>query len=158
MRSRLIVVSSVLIAAWIAACGSDGRSVAPGDSGDAGNDGTTTPTSDAAGDGSSATDAPIEGSVGPATDASDFPRWSSIVTRISGTIAAGEKLALEVPAAQGRTFQPKVTELETARRNFLALVSDVRPELRASWSRAIPRWCALHWPRSSSCPSRSVAP
>jgi len=50
------------------------------------------------------------------TDAADFPRWNSTVTRITGTIKAGEKLALEVPAAPGRTFKPKVTELEAARR------------------------------------------
>ncbi|MDB5216528.1 MAG: Polyketide cyclase/dehydrase [Myxococcaceae bacterium] len=50
------------------------------------------------------------------TDAADFPRWNSTVTRIKGTIAAGEKLALEVPAAPGRTFTPKVTELDAARR------------------------------------------
>ncbi len=50
------------------------------------------------------------------TDAADFPRWNSTVSRIAGTIKAGEQLALEVPAAPGRTFKPKVTELETARR------------------------------------------
>ena len=50
------------------------------------------------------------------TNAADFPRWNSTVTRITGKIDAGEKLALEVPAAPGRTFKPKVTELEPARR------------------------------------------
>jgi hypothetical protein len=50
------------------------------------------------------------------TNAVDFPRWNSTVTRIGGTIAVGEKLALEVLAAPGRTFKPKVTELEPARR------------------------------------------
>jgi hypothetical protein len=34
------------------------------------------------------------------------------VTRIGGTIALGEKLRIEVPAAPGRTFQPRVTEFE----------------------------------------------
>lgn len=46
------------------------------------------------------------------TNAQDFPRWNSTVTRISGTIALGERLALEVPAAPTRTFEPKVTKLE----------------------------------------------
>jgi hypothetical protein len=50
------------------------------------------------------------------TDAEDFPRWNSTITRIGGNIAQGEKLALEVQAAPGRTFKPKVTELEAARR------------------------------------------
>jgi hypothetical protein len=50
------------------------------------------------------------------TDAADFPRWNSTIARIGGTIAEGEKLALEVPAAPGRTFRPKVTELQAARR------------------------------------------
>jgi hypothetical protein len=50
------------------------------------------------------------------TDAADFPRWNSTVSRIRGSIKAGEKLALEVPAAPGRTFKPKVTDLEPARR------------------------------------------
>ena len=50
------------------------------------------------------------------TDAKDFPRWNSTVARIGGTIALGEKLALEVPAAPGRTFKPKVTELESPHR------------------------------------------
>ncbi|HEX7838917.1 MAG TPA: SRPBCC domain-containing protein [Kofleriaceae bacterium] len=42
------------------------------------------------------------------TNAADFPRWNSTVTRITGTIAQGERLALEVPAAPGRTFKPRV--------------------------------------------------
>ncbi len=50
------------------------------------------------------------------TDAADFPRWNSTVSRITGTIELGKKLALEVPAAPNRTFKPKVTELEPARR------------------------------------------
>ncbi len=45
------------------------------------------------------------------TDAAGFPRWNSTVTRVDGTIALGEKLALRVPAAPDRTFSPKVTEL-----------------------------------------------
>ncbi|MEA2750392.1 MAG: hypothetical protein QOI41_4535, partial [Myxococcales bacterium] len=55
MRSRLVVVSSLLIAAWIAACGSDGSPIDPGSSaGDGGNDGTTT-NEGAAGDSASDT-------------------------------------------------------------------------------------------------------
>jgi hypothetical protein len=46
------------------------------------------------------------------TDAPAFPRWNSTVTRIGGTIALGQKLAIEVPAAPGRTFKPRVTLLE----------------------------------------------
>jgi hypothetical protein len=49
------------------------------------------------------------------TNAADFPRWNSTVTRITGTIAQGERLALEVPAAPGRTFRPRVTRLEPER-------------------------------------------
>lgn len=45
------------------------------------------------------------------TNAADFPRWNSTVTRLSGTIAEGERLALEVAAAPGRTFRPRVTRL-----------------------------------------------
>jgi hypothetical protein len=40
------------------------------------------------------------------TNAAEFPRWNSTVTRIAGTIAEGERLALEVAAAPGRTFKP----------------------------------------------------
>ena len=46
------------------------------------------------------------------TNAADFPRWNSTVTRITGTIAEGERLALEVAAAPGRTFRPRVTRIE----------------------------------------------
>jgi hypothetical protein len=49
------------------------------------------------------------------TNAADFPRWNSTVTRIAGKIEPGEKLALEVPAAPGRTFKPRVTRLEPRR-------------------------------------------
>lgn len=45
------------------------------------------------------------------TNASDFPRWNSTVSKIDGAIALGEKLALEVPAAPGRTFKPRVSQL-----------------------------------------------
>ena len=49
------------------------------------------------------------------TNAADFPRWNSTVTRITGTIAPGERLALEVKAAPGRTFKPRVTRFEPER-------------------------------------------
>jgi hypothetical protein len=46
------------------------------------------------------------------TDAPGFGRWNSTVTAIGGTIALGEKLAIQVPAAPGRTFKPRVTAFE----------------------------------------------
>jgi uncharacterized protein YndB with AHSA1/START domain len=49
------------------------------------------------------------------TNATDFPRWNSTVTRIAGPIEHGAKLALEVPAAPGRTFKPRVTRFEPER-------------------------------------------
>jgi len=69
MRSRLLVVSSLLIAAWIAACGSDGSGVEPIPGGDGGNDGPVTTDNDAAGD-SSTSDA--LGSDAPAPTACDM--------------------------------------------------------------------------------------
>jgi hypothetical protein len=44
------------------------------------------------------------------TDAEGFPAWNSTVSRIDGTIALGERLALKVPLAPERTFKPKVTK------------------------------------------------
>jgi hypothetical protein len=49
------------------------------------------------------------------TNAADLPRWNTTVTRLTGTIAAGERLALEVPIAPGRVFKPKVAQLEASR-------------------------------------------
>jgi hypothetical protein len=49
------------------------------------------------------------------TNAADFPRWNSTVTRIAGSIEQGEKLEIEVPAAPGRTFRPRVVKLEPGR-------------------------------------------
>ena len=49
------------------------------------------------------------------TDAASFPRWNSTVTKIDGSIAPGETLKLEVPAAPGRVFKPKVTAFEPSR-------------------------------------------
>jgi uncharacterized protein YndB with AHSA1/START domain len=50
------------------------------------------------------------------TDAAGFPKWNSTVTSIEGRIALGERLALKVPLAPGRTFKPKVTEFEPPNR------------------------------------------
>jgi hypothetical protein len=49
------------------------------------------------------------------TNAADFPRWNSTVTRVAGPIERGARLAIEVPAAPGRTFKPRVTQLEPER-------------------------------------------
>jgi hypothetical protein len=49
------------------------------------------------------------------TDAAGFPSWNSTVSRIEGTIAPGNKLAIQVPLAPGRTFTPKVTTFEVDR-------------------------------------------
>jgi uncharacterized protein YndB with AHSA1/START domain len=46
------------------------------------------------------------------TDAAGFPAWNSTVTRIDGQIRLSEKLAIQVPAAPGRTFSPRVTAFE----------------------------------------------
>jgi hypothetical protein len=50
------------------------------------------------------------------TDAVKFPSWNSTVTRVDGTIARGQKLALQVPAAPGRVFKPTVAAFEANRR------------------------------------------
>jgi uncharacterized protein YndB with AHSA1/START domain len=50
------------------------------------------------------------------TDAAGFPRWNSTVTRIGGAIALGEELEIQVPAAPGRTFKPRVTAFEPGAR------------------------------------------
>ena len=49
------------------------------------------------------------------TDAPGFPGWNSTVTRIDGTIAAGQTLKIQVPSAPGRVFKPKVSGVEAAR-------------------------------------------
>lgn len=49
------------------------------------------------------------------TDADGFAAWNSTVTRLAGPIAVGQKLAIEVPAAPGRVFAPRVTELTRER-------------------------------------------
>ncbi len=50
------------------------------------------------------------------TDAAGMSSWNTTVTRVDGDIAAGKRLALQVPAAPGRTFRPRVTEYERDRR------------------------------------------
>jgi hypothetical protein len=50
------------------------------------------------------------------TDSAGFPRWNSTVTRIGGAISLGQKLEIQVPAAPGRTFKPKVTAFEPGAR------------------------------------------
>jgi hypothetical protein len=42
------------------------------------------------------------------TDAAAFPSWNSTVTGTVGPIAPGSRLAIQVAAAPGRTFKPKV--------------------------------------------------
>jgi hypothetical protein len=49
------------------------------------------------------------------TDAAGFPRWNSTVTSIEGEIAEGQILKLQVRAAQGRVFKPRVSRVERAR-------------------------------------------
>lgn len=46
------------------------------------------------------------------TNAKDFPSWNSTVSAIEGEIAQGQKLAIRVPVAPGRTFSPRVVALE----------------------------------------------
>jgi hypothetical protein len=50
------------------------------------------------------------------TNADDYPKWNSTVEKIAGPIALGQKLAIQVPIAPGRTFSPKVVALEAQRR------------------------------------------
>jgi len=49
------------------------------------------------------------------TDAAGFPTWNSTVTKIDGTIALGQVLAIKVPADPKRTFKPKVTRFENGK-------------------------------------------
>lgn len=50
------------------------------------------------------------------TDAKAFPTWNSTVTSIDGEIAEGQKLAIKVPVAPGRTFSPRVVAVEQGKR------------------------------------------
>lgn len=50
------------------------------------------------------------------TDASGFPSWNSTVESIEGPIALGQKLAIKVPIAPGRTFSPRVVAFEANQR------------------------------------------
>jgi hypothetical protein len=49
------------------------------------------------------------------TNAADYPKWNSTVASIAGPIALGQKLAIQVPIAPGRTFSPKVVAFEPGR-------------------------------------------
>ena len=49
------------------------------------------------------------------TDAPGFPRWNSTVTSIEGPIAEGQSMKVQVPAAPGRIFKPRVSKLTPAR-------------------------------------------
>jgi len=55
--------------------------------------------------------APVEVVWSKITDAAGFAKWNSTVESIDGRIAVGEKLAIRVPIAPGRTFSPTVVEL-----------------------------------------------
>ncbi len=46
------------------------------------------------------------------TDAPGYSRWNSTVTSLEGPIAGGQRLAITVPAAPGRTFRPRVVQLD----------------------------------------------
>jgi hypothetical protein len=50
------------------------------------------------------------------TDAASQESWNSTVSQLTGPIAPGSKLAIQVPAAPGRTFTPKVVEFEPPHR------------------------------------------
>jgi hypothetical protein len=50
------------------------------------------------------------------TDLPGFKRWNTTVSSISGEVAVGARLQLEVPLAPGRTFKPRVAALESGRR------------------------------------------
>lgn len=50
------------------------------------------------------------------TTASKIPSWNTTVTSIEGDIVRGARLQIRVPLAPGRTFKPRVTELEPDKR------------------------------------------
>lgn len=50
------------------------------------------------------------------TNAADFPRWNSTIKSITGTIAAGQKIALQAAIAPDRTFNLLVSEFATNQR------------------------------------------
>ena len=50
------------------------------------------------------------------TDARGFTSWNTTVTSLEGEIALGSTLALRVKLDPKRTFRPKVTKLEPAKR------------------------------------------
>ncbi len=44
------------------------------------------------------------------TDATGYPDWNTTVSRVDGTIAAGEKITVHVTATPGRAFPVRVVE------------------------------------------------
>ncbi|MER3389345.1 MAG: SRPBCC domain-containing protein [Microcella sp.] len=49
-------------------------------------------------------------------DAADHVSWNSTVDSIDGTIAPGQRIAIRVPVAPGRTFRPRVVEWQPPHR------------------------------------------
>ncbi len=50
------------------------------------------------------------------TDAAGYPAWNSTVTKIEGTIAAGQKVTVHAKASPGRAFPLTVTAFEAPAR------------------------------------------
>jgi hypothetical protein len=50
------------------------------------------------------------------TNADGYPEWNTTVSKITGPIELGRKLAIQVPIAPGRTFTPKVVAFDAGRR------------------------------------------
>ncbi len=60
--------------------------------------------------------APVEKVWGILTDSAAYPTWNSTITKLEGTIAAGQKLKVFTTLSPGRAFPANVTELEAPRR------------------------------------------
>jgi uncharacterized protein YndB with AHSA1/START domain len=50
------------------------------------------------------------------TDAAAYPSWNTYVTKLEGTVAAGEKLKIWTKISPGRAFPAKVAEFQPADR------------------------------------------
>ena len=50
------------------------------------------------------------------TDAASYPRWNTTVSKVDGTIAPGEKIALHVRINPGRAFPVRVSVFEPPHR------------------------------------------
>jgi len=50
------------------------------------------------------------------TDAAGYPAWNSTVTKIEGTIAAGQKVTVHAKASPGRAFPLRVSAFEAPAR------------------------------------------